>query len=237
MTPTPHAQQPVALVTGGSRGLGLALTESLVGRGWHVVVDARDAAALDAATAPLGDQVTAVAGDVTDTHHRERLADVVRALGRIDLLVHNASTLGASPMPRIDALDTDVLRHALEVNVVAPAALTRALLPHLRDSRGTVLAVTSDAAVEAYETWAAYAASKAALDQLAAVLAAEEPDLTVHAVDPGDLRTQMHADAFPGEDISDRPLPGTVVPHLLRLLDTGHPDVRLRARELAEVVR
>ncbi|MFY0406240.1 SDR family NAD(P)-dependent oxidoreductase [Solicola sp. PLA-1-18] len=237
MTHSHDSHAPVALVTGASRGLGLALVSGLVEQDWEVVVDGRDAAALAAATRTFGDRVVAVPGDVADPAHRSALLAAVERYGRLDLLVHNASTLGQSPMPRVDGLHAAVLRHALEVNVVAPSELTRLLLPHLRRARGTVLAITSDAAVEPYETWGAYGASKAALDQLVAVLATEEPDLVVHAVDPGDMRTQMHADAFPGEDISDRPLPETVVPHLLRLLDTDRAGVRLRTSDLVAVAR
>ncbi|MEO5711564.1 MAG: SDR family oxidoreductase [Nocardioidaceae bacterium] len=222
---------PVAVITGASRGLGAALAHALDQRGWDLVVDARDA---DALTAAVGSStVRAVPGDVAEPHHRQALADAAQALGGADLLVNNASTLGASPMPSVADLPAEVLDDTLLTNVVAPHALTRLLLPQLLAHRGTVLNVTSDAAVEAYEGWGAYGASKAALDQLTRILAAEQPDLRVYAVDPGDMRTAMHQDAFPGEDISDRPEPETVVPHLLALLDGTRPSGRYRAADVA----
>jgi NAD(P)-dependent dehydrogenase (short-subunit alcohol dehydrogenase family) len=221
---------PVAVITGASRGLGAALAHALDARGWELVVDARDADAL--AVAVGSSTAHAVPGDVTDPAHRQALADASARLGGADLLVNNASTLGASPMPRLADLTHDVLEDVLCANVVAPHALTRALLPQLVARRGTVLNVTSDASVEPYEGWGAYGASKAALDQLTRILAAEQPDLRVYAVDPGDMRTTMHQDAFPGEDISDRPEPATVVPHLLALLDGHLPSGRYRAADV-----
>jgi NAD(P)-dependent dehydrogenase (short-subunit alcohol dehydrogenase family) len=222
---------PVAVITGASRGLGAALAHALDRRGWDLVVDARDA---DALTAAVGSSSAhAVPGDVADPAHRRALADAARALGGADLLVNNASTLGASPMPALADLTAEVLDDTLLTNVVAPHDLTRLLLPQLLANRGTVLNVTSDAAVEAYEGWGAYGASKAALDHLTRILAAEQPDLRVYAVDPGDMRTAMHQDAFPGEDISDRPEPATVVPHLLALLDGRLPSGRYRAADVA----
>ena len=222
---------PVAVITGASRGLGAALAHALDARGWELVVDARDA---DALAAAVGSSTAhAVPGDVTDPAHRQALADAAARLGGADLLVNNASTLGASPMPRLADLTHDVLDDVLLTNVVAPHALTRALLPQLVARRGTVLNITSDASVEPYEGWGAYGASKAALDHLTRILAAEQPDLRVYAVDPGDMRTTMHQDAFPGEDISDRPEPATVVPHLLALLDGHLPSGRYRAADVA----
>ena len=222
---------PVAVITGASRGLGAALAHALDARGWELVVDARDA---DALAAAVGSSTAhAVPGDVTDPAHRQTLADAAARLGGADLLVNNASTLGASPMPRLADLAHDVLDDVLLTNVVAPHALTRALLPQLVARRGTVLNITSDASVEPYEGWGAYGASKAALDHLTRILAAEQPDLRVYAVDPGDMRTTMHQDAFPGEDISDRPEPATVVPHLLALLDGYLPSGRYRAADVA----
>jgi NAD(P)-dependent dehydrogenase (short-subunit alcohol dehydrogenase family) len=222
---------PVAVITGASRGLGAALAHALDARGWDLVVDARDA---DALTAAVGSSTAhAVPGDVTDPAHRQALADTAAGLGGADLLVNNASTLGASPMPRLADLTHDVLDDVLLTNVVAPHALTRVLLPQLVARRGTVLNITSDASVEPYEGWGAYGASKAALDHLTRILAAEQPGLRVYAVDPGDLRTTMHQDAFPGEDISDRPEPATVVPHLLALLDGHLPSGRYRAADVA----
>ena len=222
---------PVAVITGASRGLGAALAHALDARGWDLVVDARDA---DALAAAVGSSTAhAVPGDVTDPAHRQALADAAARLGGADLLVNNASTLGASPMPRLADLTHDVLDDVLLTNVVAPHALTRVLLPQLVARRGTVLNITSDASVEPYEGWGAYGASKAALDHLTRILAAEQPDLRVYAVDPGDMRTSMHQDAFPGEDISDRPEPATVVPHLLALLDGHLPSGRYRAADVA----
>jgi len=221
---------PVAVITGASRGLGAALAHALHTRGWDLVVDARDA---DALAAAVGTSTAhAVPGDVTDPAHRQALADAAARLGGADLLVNNASTLGASPMPRLADLSHEVLDDVLLTNVVAPHALTRALLPQLQARHGTVVNITSDASVEAYEGWGAYGASKAALDHLTRILAAEQPGLRVYAVDPGDMRTRMHQDAFPGEDISDRPEPATVVPHLLALLDGDLPGGRVRASDV-----
>jgi len=221
---------PVAVITGASRGLGAAVAHALDARGWDLVVDARDADAL--AVAVGASTAHAVPGDVTDPAHRRALAEAAAGLGGADLLVNNASTLGVSPMPRLGDLTHEVLEDVLRTNVVAPHALTRALLPQLVARRGTVLNVTSDASVEPYEGWGAYGASKAALDHLTRILAAEQPDLRVYAVDPGDMRTTMHQDAFPGEDISDRPQPATVVPHLLALLDGHLPSGRYRAADV-----
>ncbi len=222
----------VAVITGASRGLGAALAEELDRRGWDLVVDARDAGAL--ATAP-GHHVP---GDVTDPAHREQLAQTAQRLGGADLLVNNASTLGESPMPAVADLSPETLASTLDTNVVAPHALTRLLLPQLLASRGTVLNITSDASVEPYEGWGAYGSSKAALDHLTRILAAEQPTLRVYALDPGDMRTQMHQDAFPGEDISDRPEPATVVPHLLALLEGDLPSGRYQAADIrAEATR
>ncbi len=222
-----------ALVTGASRGLGRALATALADRGWRLVVDGRDAARLTeaAATLPHPELVTAVPGDVADPQHRAALA---RAVGpRLDLLVNNASDLGPSPLPPLADLPTDEFLRVLTVNAVAPLALVQAVLPALRSAHGTVVDISSDAAVEAYEGWGGYGASKAALDQLTAVLAVEHPELRIYAVDPGDMATDMHQAAFPGEDISDRPAPETVVPRLLALLDGDLPSGRYRAVELA----
>jgi NAD(P)-dependent dehydrogenase (short-subunit alcohol dehydrogenase family) len=221
-----------ALITGASRGLGRALAIALSDRGWRLVVDGRDAARLAAAVADLAhpDRVTAVPGDVSDPRHRAALAEAVGP--RLDLLVNNASELGPSPLPSLADLRADDLRHVLDVNVVAPLALAQAVLPALRAAGGTVVDISSDAAVEAYPGWGGYGASKAALDQLTAVLAIENPGMRVYAVDPGDMATDMHQAAFPGEDISDRPAPETVVPSLLALLDGNLPSGRVRAADL-----
>ena len=174
-----------------------------------------------------------LAGDVTDPRHREALAAAVDTLGRLDLLVNNASDLGPSPLPALACYPIEALRRVYETDVVAPLALVQILAPHLRAAAGIVMNISSDAAVEPYPGWGGYGSAKAALDQLSAVLAAEEPDLRVYAVDPGDMRTDMHQAAFPGEDITDRPEPATVVPALLRLLDARPPSGRYRAADWA----
>jgi NAD(P)-dependent dehydrogenase (short-subunit alcohol dehydrogenase family) len=229
---------PVAVITGASRGLGLALAHALAESGWSIVADARDAVRLDAAVGALpGGPHLAVPGDVTESWHRGALAASAADLGGADLLVNNASTLGASPLPRLADLEPETYLRTLEVNVVAPLALAALLLPQLRSRRGRILNITSDASVEAYETWGGYGSSKAALDHAGRVLALEEPDLQVYAVDPGDLRTAMHQAAFPGEDISDRPEPASVVPRLLALVVGDAPSGRHRAADLEPVVR
>ena len=218
----------VAIVTGASRGLGLALTRELHARGWTVVVDARGAPALAEATAGL-ERVVAIPGDVSDPAHR---AELVAAAGeRIDLVVNNASALGPSPLPPLAEYPLDDLRRVYEVNVLAPLALVQAALPRLSPT-AAVIAVSSDAAVEAYEGWGGYGSSKAALDHLTAVLGVEHPRLRVYAVDPDDMRTQMQQDAFPGEDISDRALPEESVPGILRLAEGSLPSGRYRAHDL-----
>ena len=222
-----QTSQPTALLTGASKGLGRALAVALAARGWRLVVDARGPE-LDDLAVQLPD-VIAVRGDVTDPVHREALTAAVEALGRLDLLVNNASDLGPSPLPALARFPLDALRAVYEADVVAPLALVQLLLPQLRNTGGTVVNVSSDAAVEAYAGWGGYGSAKAALDHLSAVLATEEPDVRVYAVDPGDMRTDMHQAAFPGEDISDRPQPETVVPALLRLLDTRPASGRYRA--------
>jgi NAD(P)-dependent dehydrogenase (short-subunit alcohol dehydrogenase family) len=219
---------PTALVTGASRGLGLALATALDAEGWRLVLDARDGDRLATAVAglPFPDRVTALTGDVADPAHRAALAAAVPA--GLDLLVANASDLGPSPLPRLADLPLPAFERVLAVNTVAPLALVQLLLPALRRAGGRVLLVSSDAAVEAYPGWGGYGSAKAALDHASAVLAVEEPDLRVYAVDPGDMRTDMHQAAFPGEDISDRPEPETVVPTLLRLLDARPSSGRYR---------
>lgn len=225
--------RPVAVITGASQGLGLALSHELAGRGWSLVLDARHGDVLEAATAGLaGGPHRVVAGDVADAAHRRDLVDAAAGLGGASVLVNNASTLGASPLPPLAELDTTTYLRLLEVNLVAPVALSAALLAQLRRRDGVVLNLTSDASVAAYETWGGYGSSKAGLDHASRVLAAEEPALRVYAVDPGDMRTAMHQDAFPGEDISDRPVPDSVVPALVALLERRPPSGRYRAEEL-----
>jgi NAD(P)-dependent dehydrogenase (short-subunit alcohol dehydrogenase family) len=222
---------PVAIVTGASRGLGLALTRALDAQGWRLVVDARREAPLTAACSGLAN-TTALAGDVSDADHRQALLDA--AGEQIDLVVNNASRLGPSPQPALADYPLDELRRVYEVNVLAPLALVQLALPRLAPG-SAVVNITSDAATEPYEGWGGYGSSKAALDQLTAILAAEHPDLRVYAVDPGDMRTEMHQAAFPGEDISDRPPPEAVVPGLLALIGGSFASGRYRAAELATV--
>jgi NAD(P)-dependent dehydrogenase (short-subunit alcohol dehydrogenase family) len=222
----------VALITGASRGLGRALACALAERDWQVIVNARDLTDLGQ-RADDGPSVLLAPGDVTDPDTRQRMLTAVEHLGGLDLLVNNASALGPSPMPTLDRYPLADLRTVYETNVLAPLALTQLFLPHLLASRGTIVNVTSDAGVEPYEGWGGYGSSKAALDQLTTILAAEQPSLHVYAVDPGDMRTAMHQAAFPGEDISDRPEPETVVPAFLTLLDELPPSGRYRAADLA----
>jgi NAD(P)-dependent dehydrogenase (short-subunit alcohol dehydrogenase family) len=223
----------VAIVTGASRGLGRALAAGLVAAGWRVVVDARDAAALERAAETLGAAAVAVPGDVGDARHRAELVAAARRLGGPDLVVNNAGILGPSPQPPLAGYPLDVLRRVYEVNVFAPLGLAQAALPDLRERGGALVNVTSDAAVEAYEGWGGYGSAKAAVEQASRVLAAEEPSVRVWWVDPGDLRTDMHQEAFPGEDIGDRPEPAAVVPAFLELLGRRPPSGRIRLADLA----
>ena len=219
------------IVTGASRGLGLALTRELVSRGWQLVVDARDTEPLERAVAGL-EGVVWLAGDVADPDHRRAL--VAAAGGPIDLLINNASTLGPTPLPALAEYPLEELRHVYEVNVLAPLALVQLALPRFA-AGARVLNVSSDAAVEPYEQWGGYGSSKAALSHLTAILRVENPELRVYAVDPGDMRTQMQQDAFPGEDISDRPVPEDSVPGFLTLIEGDVPSGTYRARDLVPV--
>ena len=222
---------PTGILTGASRGLGLALATALNERGWRLVVDARGRDELERAWAGAHNVVT-VAGNIADPLHR--LALVEAAGDRIDLIVNNASVLGPSPLPPLAEYPLDELRRVIDVNVTAPLALVQLALPRL--ARGArIVNVTSDAAVEAYEGWGGYGSSKAALEQMTSILAAEQPELRVYTVDPGDMRTQMHQEAFPGEDISDRPPPEDSVPGLLELIEGDLPSGRYKAHELAPV--
>ena len=223
----------VALITGASRGFGRAVAEELSNNDWDLVVDARNDDTLQSvARACRGaGRISAVAGDVADPAHREELAQVIRGLGRLDLLVNNASELGPSPQPQLDAYPLDELEHVYRINALAPLAIVQLVLPELVAAGGAVVNVSSDAAVEAYPGWGGYGSSKAALDQLTAVLAAEQAALAVYAFDPGDMRTTMQQQAFPHEDISDRPEPHTVVPALLRLIEQRPPSGRYRSSD------
>jgi NAD(P)-dependent dehydrogenase (short-subunit alcohol dehydrogenase family) len=221
---------PVAIITGASRGLGLALARELARDGWRIIVDARGVEELERAARELrrlGD-VVAIAGDVADPEHRQAL--LAAAGDRVDLLVNNASALGPSPQPTLDSYPLDELDRVYRVDVLAPLALVQLALGRLPPG-GCIVNVTSDAAVEAYPGWGGYGSAKAALEQLTAVLAAERPELRVYAVDPGDMRTQMQQEAFPGEDISDRPPPEASVPGLLALIRGARPSGRYQARE------
>jgi NAD(P)-dependent dehydrogenase (short-subunit alcohol dehydrogenase family) len=228
-------EQRVALITGASQGLGLSLARALAERGWELVIDGRDPGRLDAAAGQLraiGATVHAVAGDVADGNHRSELAKRVAEAGRLDAVVNNASELGPSPLPDLRDYDVAALARVYAVNVIAPLALTQLVRSGLESRGGCVVNITSDAAVEGYRGWGGYGSSKAALEQLSHVLAVEEPGLRIYWVDPGDLRTQMHQDAFPGEDISDRPLPEVAIPGLLALIDGQLPSGRYGAQEL-----
>lgn len=224
-----------ALITGASRGLGRALADGLAAAGYSLVIDGRDAGTLGLAAAAIrgargSAEIIAVPGDVTDAAHRSALREA--AGGQLDLLVNNAGTLGAAPLPALADYPLGELRAAFEANVLAPLALVQLFLPALRERGGAVLNITSDAAIEPYSGWGGYGALKAALEQASNVLAAEEPAIRVWWVDPGDLRTDMHQAAFPGQDISDRPLPETVIPALVRLVAERLPSGRYRAAEL-----
>jgi NAD(P)-dependent dehydrogenase (short-subunit alcohol dehydrogenase family) len=229
---------PTAIVTGASRGLGLALARSLADRGWRLVIDARDGDALEQAATELRQrtEVLALAGDVADPWHRQALVAAAASEARderIDLLVNNASTLGPSPLPPLAHYPLDELEQVYRINALAPLALMQAVLPRLAEG-ARIVNVTSDAAVEPYKGWGGYGSAKAALEQLSAVFAAEQPALRVYAVDPGDMNTRMHQDAFPGEDISDRPAPEQSVPGLLALIEGDLPSGRYSAAALAE---
>jgi NAD(P)-dependent dehydrogenase (short-subunit alcohol dehydrogenase family) len=227
---------PVAIITGASRGLGLALAQGLAGAGWQLVVDARGRESLARAAAVLGGVLggtTAIPGDVTDPAHRAALVGAAEELGGPDLLVNNAGILGPSPQPRLADYPLEALREVYEVNVVGPLGLAQWALPTLRERGGSIVNITSDAAVEPYAGWGGYGSAKAAVEQASRILAAEEPAVRVWWVDPGDLRTRMHQEAFPGEDISDRPLPDTVVPAFLHLIRTRPESGRVRLAELA----
>jgi NAD(P)-dependent dehydrogenase (short-subunit alcohol dehydrogenase family) len=227
-----------ALITGASRGLGLALARQLAAQGWHLIIDARGAEALEAARVVLTRQtlVVAIPGDVTDATHRSALAQAAKELGGLDALVNNASILGPSPQPGLLDYPLEVLEQVYRTNVIAPLALIQALRNKLKPG-AYIINITSDAGVEAYEGWGGYGSSKAALEQLSNILAAENPSFRVYWVDPGDMRTQMHQEAFPGEDISDRPLPEESVPGLLKLLTGTRPSGRYSARALSKELK
>jgi NAD(P)-dependent dehydrogenase (short-subunit alcohol dehydrogenase family) len=227
------ATKPVAIVTGGSRGLGRALAHGLADAGWRLVIDGRDPATLAHTRRWLPADAVAIAGDITSPAHRVELVTAAADLGPLTLVVNNAGILGPSPQPPLSTYPLPRLREVYEVNVFAPVGLTQLALPALRAAGGSLVMVTSDASVEPYEGWGGYGSAKAAVDQLTRVLGVEEPGIRVWAVDPGDLRTRMHQEAFPGEDISDRPEPESVAPAFLRLLAERPPSGRIRLADLA----
>ena len=222
-----------AIVTGASRGLGLAIARGLAERGWRLVIDARDREALEDAAAELAlsTEVRAISGDVTVEDHRRSLVAAVDGFGRLDALINNAGVLGPSPPPPLLRLGLDDLRNILEINALAPLRLFQMTASRLEAAGGCLLNVTSEAAVEAFEGWGGYGSSKAALEHISRVTAREHPDLDVYWIDPGDLNTRMEQDGFPGEDVSDRPDPATRVPMFLRLLEKRPPSGRYRADE------
>ncbi len=226
-----------ALITGASRGLGLALARELAKHGWTLILDARGAVTLETVCDELATltRVVALPGDVTDTGHRQALADAARTLGGLDVVVNNASILGPSPQPELLQYPLDILEQVYRANVVAPLGVLQALADLFRPN-ARVVNITSDAAIEPYPGWGGYGSSKAALEQLSAILAAEQPTWRVYWVDPGDMRTQMQQEAFPGEDISDRPLPEASVPGLLELIEGDWPSGRYAARKLVAEV-
>ncbi|HET6531473.1 MAG TPA: SDR family NAD(P)-dependent oxidoreductase [Actinoplanes sp.] len=228
---------PVALVTGASLGLGLALTRQLVHDGWRVIADARNGDRLRAALHPLGDAATAIPGDVADAAHRADLAAAVRSAGRLDLYIANASALGPTPLPPLAAYPPGDLTAVLAVNAVAPLAVLQDVLPLVRSGGGTVVTISSDAATEAYPGWGGYGMAKAALDRMAAVLAVEEPGLAVYAVDPGDMATAMHAAADPDADPAELADPAEVAAALLAALATRPPSGRYRLADLVPAGR
>jgi NAD(P)-dependent dehydrogenase (short-subunit alcohol dehydrogenase family) len=225
-----------ALITGASRGLGLALVRTLAGVGWTLIIDSRGAKDLEAARAELAEQtrVVAIPGDVRSEEHRRTLAGAVRDAGGLDALVNNASILGPSPQPELLDYPLDVLEEVYRANTIAPLALIQAVRHELKPE-ARIINITSDAGVEPYEGWGGYGSSKAALDQLSNILAAENAHLRVYWVDPGDMRTRMHQEAFPDEDISDRPLPEESVPGLIELLAGDLPSGRYEARALIQL--
>ncbi len=228
-------EQSTALITGASRGLGLALATALAERGWNLVIDARGREGLDTAADSLArlTDVRAIPGDILDPAHRNELADAARWFGGLDLIVNNAGILGPSPQPPLFDYPIDVLEEVFRINTIAPLALLQELRPVMKEGI-RIINITSDAGVEPYPGWGGYGASKAALEQLSAILAAENPRLAIYWVDPGDMRTQMHQEAFPDEDISDRPLPEAGIPRLLALIDRNLPSGRYRAGAVPE---
>jgi len=228
--------QPTAIVTGASRGFGLAVADELARRDWNLVIDSRTSSGLEEAATVLSSlgegETRALVGDITDPVHSRELVDAAQELGSLSLLVNNAGILGPSPLPRLAAYPLESLDEVIQVYLIAPLRLIQLALPDLRQHGGVVVNVTSDAAVEAYKTWGGYGAAKAALEHLSHVLAVEEPGISVYWLDPGDMRTRMHQEAFPGEDIADRPLPETRSPAVVRLIEEKPPSGRFTAESL-----
>jgi len=222
-----------ALITGASRGLGFALARELAKKGWTLIIDGRNLGALETASKDLSQysQVSAVPGDVGENQHRQALAEAARELGGLDAVINNASILGPSPQPELLEYPLDFIEEVFRVNVIAPLAILQAVQDYMRPG-ARIINITSDAGLEAYPGWGGYGSSKAALEHLSAILAAENPSWKVYWVDPGDMRTQMQQEAFPGQDISDRPLPETSVPGLLALLEEDLPSGRYLARQV-----
>ena len=229
-----QTRRQTALITGASQGFGRALARAMAFKGWNLIIDARGAEALRAVEVELAvkTEVIAIAGDVTDVEHRQELVQAAKKLAGVDVLINNASALGPSPLPRLLEYPLEGLMSVYRTNVLAPLAMIQALGEQLGES-ARIVNISSDAAIEGYEGWGGYGSSKAALDQLSRVLAAEHPQWKVYSVDPGDMRTAMHQAAFPGEDISDRPLAEESVPGLLPLIDGAFPSGRYKAEEIA----
>lgn len=221
------------LITGATRGLGLALARALSHKGWYLIFDARNARVVAKIAEELSSltKITAIAGDVTDEGHRRALAIAAEAHQGLDAVINNAGILGPSPQPCLVEYPLDILEKVYRVNAIAPLGIIQAVRHELKPG-ARILNISSDAGVEAYEGWGGYGSSKAALEQLSAVLAVENPSLRVYSVDPGDMRTQMHQEAFPGEDISDRPLPEVSAAGIIRLLEEDLPSGRYIARQL-----
>lgn len=209
------SERKLAIITGASKGLGKTLAEWLSTQSYDLIITARHADLLKNTASELqnaNNTIHAVAGDVSDSNHRDEIRKIVRDYGQLDLLVNNASTLGRLPMPTLSDYNLNALSDVFQINVIAPVALVQTLLPYLKAGNGLVINLSSDAAVGGYAGWGGYGASKAALDLISATLANELEDVAVVSVDPGDMRTEMHQDAFPGEDITDRPLPDVTLP-------------------------
>lgn len=235
MTWQTDTKQKTSLITGASRGLGLALARTLAQRGWQLIIDARHKDALQAVAIELSQytRVIALMGDVTDEAHRQALAEAAHQMGGLDALLNNAGMLGPSPQPDLVDYPLTVLEQVYQANVIAPLGIIQAVRGALKTD-AQIINVSSDAGAEAYPGWGGYGSSKAALEHLSAILAAENPTWRVYWVDPGDMRTEMHQAAFPGEDIRDRPLPETSVPGFVTLLEGNYPSGRYVARKIGQ---